>query len=152
MTLMKLVRTDSNNPAFLALTHKLDAELHARYGLQQAQYDQHNVVDRVKTLIGCIDEMPIACGCFKVITPVTAELKRMYVDRDHRKKGYSIVVLQALEVWCTELGLNTMILETGKGQPEAIGLYQKCGYTVIENFGPYVGNDNSICMQKYLIP
>ncbi|WP_084553905.1 GNAT family N-acetyltransferase [Desulfopila aestuarii] len=147
---MKLVRTDSNNPAFRDLTRKLDAELHARYGRQQAQYDRHNVVDLVKTVIGYIDEMPIACGCLKLIASQTVELKRMYVDQKHRKKGYAVSLLQALEAWCIELGINTMILETGKGQPEAIGLYQKCGFAITENFGPYIGNTNSVCMQKQL--
>jgi len=148
MNMLKLLRTDSTDPDFQGLTRKLDAELHARYGLQQEEYDRLNAVDRAKALVGYVNEIPVACGCFKLYTSQTAELKRMFVDQDHRQRGYSTLLLNDLEAWCAELGFNTMILETGIRQPEAIGLYQKCGYTAMANFGPYMDNDNSVCMQK----
>ena len=72
----------------------------------------------------------------------------MYVSDAYRRRGFSVVVLSALEKWGSELDYSRAILETGKGQPEAIGLYRKCGYKVIENYGPYKGFDNSICMGK----
>jgi hypothetical protein len=62
----------------------------------------------------------------------------------------SVIVLQALENWSLELGHPIAILETGKGQPEAIGLYNKSGYQVIDNYGPYIGFENSVCMKKVL--
>jgi hypothetical protein len=44
------------------------------------------------------------------------------------------------------------ILETGKGQHEAIGVYTKRNYTVIENYGQYAGVELSICMRKDFDP
>ena len=38
-------------------------------------------------------------------------------------------------------------LETGRKQPEAIALYQKSGYRLTENYGQYVGVENSVCMR-----
>ena len=49
-----------------------------------------------------------------------------------------------------ELGYAAALLETGKRQPEAIGLYRKFGYQIIANYGPYRGMENSLCMQKLL--
>ena len=44
---------------------------------------------------------------------------------------------------------NTItVLETGIHQQEAIHLYRKSGYLVIENYGPYKNMPESICMQK----
>jgi hypothetical protein len=41
-------------------------------------------------------------------------------------------------------------LETLDRQTEAIGMYQKCGYTVIDNYEPYLGLKNSIaCGNKF---
>lgn len=57
-------------------------------------------------------------------------------------------MLGTLEKWASGLGYSKVILETGKGQPEAIGLYRKCGYKIVENYGPYKGFDHSICMGK----
>jgi ribosomal protein S18 acetylase RimI-like enzyme len=41
-------------------------------------------------------------------------------------------------------------LETGNGQPEAIGLYKSAGYRETASFGEYVGNPFSICFEKKL--
>lgn len=40
------------------------------------------------------------------------------------------------------------ILETGKKQPEAIGLHQKNGYKIIPNYGQYAEIENSLCFEK----
>jgi hypothetical protein len=38
-----------------------------------------------------------------------------------------------------ESGFSFSVLETLDRQTEAIGMYQKCGYTVIDNYEPYLG-------------
>jgi hypothetical protein len=47
--------------------------------------------------------------------------------------------LQDLEQWGVESGFSFSVLETLDRQTEAIGMYQKCGYTVIDNYEPYLG-------------
>ena len=146
---MNIKRVDNNHRDFVALTKKLDAELTSRYGAKQSAYDEHNVIDRISTaVVGYIGERPVACGCFKVVDDQTVEIKRMYVADDCRRNGLSVMVLQSLEKWSSELGYTKAILETGKGQPEALGLYRRCGYEITENYGPYKGLENSVCMKK----
>lgn len=148
---MHLAKTTNTHQDFCLLTQALDAELALRYGVLQKAYDKHNVIDPIDTaFIGYEDGLPIACGCFKKIDDKTVEIKRMFVLPMHRRKGHSSHILGALETWAKELGFDTARLETGKAQPEAIGMYQKHGYTIVENFPPYVGMDNSVCMQKTL--
>ena len=60
------------------------------------------------------------------------------------------MVLKELEKWAAELGFRECILETGNRQTEAVSFYHKSGYSVIPNFGPYIGVDNSICFSKML--
>jgi putative acetyltransferase len=48
------------------------------------------------------------------------------------------------------MGYSEVILETGILQHEAIRFYTKSGYKPIDNFGPYIGNRNSVCMMKNL--
>ena len=48
------------------------------------------------------------------------------------------------------LNLAQMVLETGLKQPEAIRLYERSGYEKIENYGQYIGVENSVCMQKII--
>ena len=144
-------KTTNSHQDFCALTRVLDAELNTRYGKEQALYDKHNVIDPIETaLVSYEDEMPVACGCFKKIDVQTVEIKRMFVLPDYRRRGFSLRVLMELEMWAAELGFSEARLETGKGQPEAIALYQKMGYAVIPNYGSYVGMENSVCMHKTL--
>jgi len=146
---MKLLRTNSFNSDFKELCFELDNELNKRYGKEQSKYDKHNVIEDNRTVIvGYLYDIPVASGCFKEIDHNSIEIKRMFVTPAQRRKGFSKNILSALEKWAQELGYSIARLETGKGQPEAIGLYEKAGYIVTENYGPYIGIENSICMKK----
>ena len=148
---MHLKRTSNTHVDFKTLTQHLDAELSSRYGTLQKQYDAHNVIDLIDTaLVGYDETKPIACGCFKVISHDTVEIKRMFVTFESRRRGFSRVLLGTLERWAYALGYTKAVLETGKGQPEAIALYTQCGYERIPNYGVYIGLENSVCMQKEL--
>jgi len=146
---MKLVKTNNTNKDFLNLTISLDKDLNHRYGVQEKEYDEHNQLEFIETvLVGYIKNRAIACGCFKGISHQTVEIKRIYVNENNRGKGFSYLLLGELEKWANELGYSKVRLEMGKGQPEAMGLYNKCNYKVIDNYGPYKNLDNSICMEK----
>jgi len=74
----------------------------------------------------------------------------MFVPTERRKKGIASAILNDLENWAAELSFTKCILETGKRQPEAIGLYKKNGYKQITNYGQYAGVENSVCFSKEL--
>ncbi len=146
---MKLLRTNSSNSDFKELCFQLDNELNKRYGKEQSKYDKHNVIEYNRTVIvGYIHDIPVASGCFKENDQDSIEIKRMFVTPAQRRKGFSKKILSALENWAKDLGYSIARIETGKGQPEAIGLYEKTGYKVAENYGPYIGIENSVCMEK----
>lgn len=148
---MELKRTTSTDSNFTLLCGQLDRELHNRYGKGQEKYNSHNILSLINTVVvGYINQQPVACGCFRPIDKTVVELKRMFVRNQQRGKGLAKILLKELEQWCTELGYTSIILETGKGQPEAVSLYLSSGYTAIENYGPYKDMPNSICMRKRL--
>ncbi len=80
----------------------------------------------------------------------TAELKRMFVHPDARGKGLASGILSTLETHARAHEIGLVQLETGPMQPEAIALYEKHGYRRIPNFGQYVGDEFSVCMEKSL--
>ncbi|HEY4267925.1 MAG TPA: GNAT family N-acetyltransferase [Galbitalea sp.] len=80
----------------------------------------------------------------------TGEIKRMFVSADARGRGLARSLLAAVEARASELGIHTLQLETGPLQHAAIALYQRSGYAIIPNFGPYAGDPHSICMEKAL--
>ena len=148
---MQLLRTSNQDEQFVALTRQLDDELRQRYGELQDLYTPHNRLDCIDTaLLGVVDGQAVACGCFKRLDAQHAEVKRMFVHPQWRRRGYSAQLLRALEGWARELGVQQLLLETGRRQPEAIALYHKLGFTSIAGYGPYVSLGNSLCMAKSL--
>jgi putative acetyltransferase len=147
--MINILRTTSENPDFKKLIQQLDRELWSRYDESQAQYDQHNKIeDNKNVVIVYIENEPVGCGCLKQFDDDTMELKRMFVHPSQRGKGIAYSILHELESWAKEHTYSRIILETGFKQPEAIELYKKARYKVIENYGPYVGMKESICMAK----
>jgi GNAT superfamily N-acetyltransferase len=145
----RLKRTDSEDPDFIGLVRHLDADLAQRDGAEHAFYAQFNKIDKIRyVVVAYEDEKPVGCGAIKEYAPGTMEVKRMYVTPESRGKGIAGKILSELESWARELAYTTCVLETGKKQPEAIGLYQKHGYEVIPNYGQYAGVENSVCFKK----
>jgi GNAT superfamily N-acetyltransferase len=150
--MIRLQRTTSDNEDFRLLIAELDKELLSRYEERQATYDRYNIIENnPNVVIAYKDEMPVGCGCFKKFDDRSVEIKRMFVKPEYRGQKIAASILQELENWAIELNISGTVLETGIKQPEAIHLYRKSGYIVVENYGPYKGLPESICMQKNLV-
>ncbi len=144
-------RVDSSDVEFLKLIALLDGELQERNGEEQQQYDRYNKVDYIKDVIIIYSDSSAAgCGAFKEFDGSTVELKRIFVRKEYRKQGISKLILKDLELLAEARGYKACVLETGLRQLEAINLYKSNGYQIIENYGPYIGMENSICMKKEL--
>jgi len=149
--MITLVRTNSDNRDFVDLVKNLDAELAVRDGSDHSFYSQFNTISKIKyVLLAYENEKPMGCGSIKEYDANTMEVKRMYVSPELRGKGIAAEILLALESWAKELSYTKCVLETGKRQPDAIRLYEKCGYTRIPNYGQYIGVENSVCFEKPL--
>jgi putative acetyltransferase len=147
--MIKIKRTDSSDQDFVQLVRHLDADLAERDGKEHSFYAQFNKIDKIKYVVVAYEnDLPVGCGAIKEYQPDTMEIKRMYTMPDQRGKGIASQVLRELEIWASELSYTKCILETGKAQPEAIGLYEKNGYQIIPNYGQYAGIENSLCFEK----
>ncbi|WP_210462514.1 GNAT family N-acetyltransferase [Rufibacter roseolus] len=147
--MIELVRTDSTNPDFVELVSLLDADLHVRDGDDHSFFAQFNKITAIKhVVVAYLHEVPVGCGAIKAYSQDTVEVKRMFVLPEFRGQGIAGEILAELERWAAELDYSTLILETGKAQPEAIRLYTKSNFKVIPNFGQYENIESSVCMQK----
>jgi putative acetyltransferase len=149
--MISLKRTDSDDPNFIELVIWLDAELAVVDGADHGFYSQFNKIDKIRNVVIALESgRPVGCGAIKEYKSGVMEVKRMYVSPSGRKKGVATIILGELEKWALELSCERCILETGKRQPEAIGLYKKSGYKVIPNYDQYAGVENSVCFEKWL--
>ena len=149
--MISYLRTDSDNPDFQKLVIQLDAYLRILDGDDHLFYAQLNKTDSIKhVMVVYQNGEPIGCGAIRHYSEDTVEVKRMYVLENQRGKGIASTILNELETWAKELTYKKCILETGKRQAEAVNLYHKAGYTIIENYGQYTNMENSVCFEKIL--
>ena len=80
---------------------------------------------------------PVACGGLKRLDDRAAEIKRLYVSPEWRGRGLGHRLLDELERVAAEQGYETVRLDTGSQQPEALRLFRSHGYAEI---GDYNGN------------
>jgi GNAT superfamily N-acetyltransferase len=139
------------DPLVLPLLAELDREYSTRYG--------HTLGDlREEMLRGAAEFGPpdggllllldggeaVAGGAFRRLDERTAELKRIWTDSAHRRRGLARRVLAELEREISARGYRRIYLTTGPRQPEAKGLYLATGYTPLydpalppERIGPH---------------
>lgn len=149
--MITLIRTNSNNNDFQSLVLELDKDLAIRNGDTNDFFAQYNKIDLINNVVvAYVNNEAVGCGAIKVYDNQTMEIKRMFVPKHQRGKGVAVLVLQNLELWAKELGYKKCILETGDKMHEAIGLYKKCHFKVIPNYGQYKNVSSSICFEKLL--
>jgi GNAT superfamily N-acetyltransferase len=82
------------------------------------------------------DGVAVACGGLRTLDAPTGlgEIKRMYVVPGARRRGHARRLLGALETEARRIGLSRLRLDTNAQQPEAVALYEACGYAEIEDY------------------
>lgn len=148
---IRISKTTSENIDFVNLIAALDKSLWERYPELKTNYWGNNILElNPNVVVVYFQDKPVACGCFKKYDQNTIEIKRMFVSPEARRMGLAQTILRELELWAHDLGYSFSVLETLYKQKEAIALYQKKGYNIVDNYEPYVGLENSICMRKQI--
>src|SRR5215510_3906446 len=116
--------------------HRLDAVLLARSDVRFA-------------VARDADDRAVGCAA-SVLRGKDAELKQMYVRPEARNQSVGKRLLQFLESRSLEAGCTRMMLETGTRKPEALRLYERCGFVRRAPFGEYTEDPLSVFMEKAL--
>jgi putative acetyltransferase len=101
-------------------------------------------------VVAYLDECAVACGALRELDRVTAEVRRMYVLREHRRNRVGYAVLSHLAMEARRLGYETLRLETGNKQAAAAALYEAFGFRRIAPFGIYESDPTSVCFELRL--
>jgi putative acetyltransferase len=149
--MLTVKRTNGNDTDLKELIMQLDKFLWSVYNEGMEYFGRFNYVDEDhRAIVVYNNTVPVGCGCLREIDSETTEVKRMFVLSSERKQGVAGLVLDELEKWAKELEYKKVILETGDRLTAAIHLYQKHQYKITDNYGPYVGIKESICMKKII--
>lgn len=149
---IKIRQADFAEPSVRALLVDVLGELSERYGgtgddtpIAAADFMAPNgaffVADDGERLVGCAGWRRHGDD---------AELKRMFTARSVRGQGLGRRMLATIERSARDAGCHRVILETGDKQPEAVALYVSAGYSRIEDFGYYAGQEGVLSYAKDL--
>lgn len=72
----------------------------------------------------------------------------MYSDRS--APGVGLALLKYLQAWALDMGYREIRLSTRVINSRAVAFYLRNGFREIENYGPYVDRDESVCLSKRL--
>jgi putative acetyltransferase len=65
------------------------------------------------------------------LNEMEGEVRRMYVDSGHRRRGIGIRLLSHIEDFCVEENYQRILLSTSELQEAALALYRVQGYTLV---------------------
>ena len=101
-------------------------------------------------LIASISGVAVGCAGLKAYSDSDVEIKRVWVDPEFRGNHISTVMMDELEKRAVELGFKRAILQTRPQMEEAVHLYTKRDYVLIDNYPPYDKLEGAICFAKEL--
>lgn len=104
----------------------------------------------IEVFVARVDGVALGMAAFVAKGDGSAELKRLIVDDRARGQRLGTQLLDAIEEHARAAGVSVIQLETGPKSLAAIALYEGRGYRRIPNFGPYIGDEFSVCMEKAL--
>lgn len=117
----------------------------------RAAFVPYNISESITyVLIASISGVAVGCAGLKAYSDSDVEIKRVWVDPEFRGNHISTVMMDELEKRAVELGFKRAILQTRPQMEEAVHLYTKRGYVLIDNYPPYDKLEGAICFAKEL--
>ena len=134
---------------FRTLAAALDAYYFSLVGDIQLKYAEPNRPENMNALAVAYEgEIPIACGAWKAVDSETAEIKRIYVKEEYRRRGAASALIRTLEENAALSGRHKLILETAVDTTGSHALYLSLGYQLRDYYGSPAGADNCMCFHK----
>jgi GNAT superfamily N-acetyltransferase len=155
---LRFVAVGQDDPLAEPLLAELTVEYASRYGVAEVHVSKwlrdHPAAEFAPPdgglFIGLLGEEPVTGGAFCRFDDSTAELKRIWTDSRHRRRGHAKALLVALEAEIVGRGYRRVYLTTGDRQPEAEALYLSTGYTRLAEPLPADGDVYPLAFVKAL--
>ena len=143
--------TDGNDPDFARFYGETENYYSSIVGglSKREGFVAYNISESVSdVLIVSEDAAAVACAGLKRYSDTDVEIKRVWVEPSYRRRGIAVHMMALLEERAKELGFRRLILQTRPIMPDAVGLYECLGYSLIDNYPPYDKLEGAICFAK----
>lgn len=145
--------TDGNDKDFLHF-YEITEDYYTKMagGLSKRQsfipYNLSSLIPDV--LIAYEDGTAVACAGLKKYSDEDVEIKRVWIEPEHRGRRIATSMMEKLEEKAFRCGYKRMILQTRPVMEDAVALYEKLGYVFIDNYPPYDKLEGAICLAKVI--
>lgn len=149
---MELRFVSPSSKDYAVLAKKLDDYYISLVGDVHLRYAAVNNPKNMACIIVAYEgNTPIGCGCWKAVDDTTAEVKRIYVEPQYRRKGIASAIIELLENHILASGYTQALLETARTTGDSKALYLSLGYREIPYYGSPAGAENCRCFLKELL-
>lgn len=108
---MRFEYTDGCNKDFVELCHELDKFLNELVGGEEnrAEYIQYNKLEDIHDVVIAYDgNVPVGSASFKKYDDENAEVKRVFVKEEYRRRGISYNLMKMLEERASEKDISIL--------------------------------------------
>ena len=95
-------------------------------------------------------EKAVGCIAFTDVINGNIEIGRVYVREEHRNQGIATKIFEKVLKEAIKKAANSLILDTYERLEDAVRLYKKWGFEVVQQFDNLKDSPYSICMMKKL--
>ena len=111
----------------------------------------YNLSDTISdVLIAYINGKPVGCAGLKKYSVSDVEIKRVWVEPESRGQKIASRMMNIIEEKARQMNYKRAILQTRPIMLDAVGLYERRGYSFIDNYPPYDRLEGAICMALVL--
>ena len=149
MSELEFIWTDGNNEEF----HQFYLETEDYYSSivggkkNREGFIPYNLSESISdVLLAYMDGVAVGCAGLKKYNDSDVEIKRVWVEPDYRGRHIATELMDRIEDKAREMGFKRAVLQTRPIMEDAVGLYEKRGYELIENYPPYDKLEGAICM------
>ena len=145
-----------DDPLARYLVEQVQQEYVQRYGGRDAAVVEPGefLPPRGVFLAAEVDGGPAGCGAWRGLDTggkgPLAEIKRVYVEPAFRRRGLAQLIVAALEIDAARAGHRSVVLNSGREQPEALALYADLGYRPVGGYGVYACAPDAVFLGKQL--
>ena len=101
-------------------------------------------------VIAYFGDRAVGCAGLKAYSASDAEVKRVWVEPAYRRHHIAEELMARIEDKARERGFRRTVLQTRPIMTDAVALYRKLGYSLIDNYPPYDRLEGAICFAKEL--
>jgi GNAT superfamily N-acetyltransferase len=150
---VRLTALPYDDPVAQDLVERVQQEYVARYGgRDEAVVDPAEFVPPQGLFLAAeVAGDTIGSGAWRAMGAGMAEIKRVYVVPEFRRRGVAQLIVGALERSAAQAGHRSVVLNSGARQPEALALYEQLGYGPVAGYGVYACAPGAVFLGKDLV-